>query len=101
MSIDEFVRPKACETCPFNEGGPGRDLRDNLEEGRFDSILADLRKGKSFKCHEDLHMTPRRRKRARICAGSIAWQRKNGCVPDAVQVIERLDAMMARRRPRF
>lgn len=81
-----------CKTCPFHEAGPGRDLRDSLTPGRFDGILADLRAEKVFPCHDDYSL---------VCAGSIAWQLKNHCVPTDLQIAERLLAHAEGRKARY
>lgn len=98
--LEAFIQPVACESCPFNETGPGRHLRNSLGPGRFDSILADLRQEKSFPCHKTA-TDKRWTKKARICAGALAWQRQNNCVPQAVQVAERLTALREGRKARL
>ena len=99
MILDEFVQAASCADCPFNETGPGRHLRNTLRPGRFDSILADLREGKVFLCHKTTPETGDGSEK--VCAGALAYQRRNGCVPDGVQVAERLAAIQEGRRARW
>lgn len=102
LTIDDFVRPTSCSDCPFTESAEGRNMRESLAAGRFDSILAALREEKSFDCHQTRESNMGRRpKSARICAGALAYQRKNGCVPTAVQVAERLIAIQEGRKARW
>jgi hypothetical protein len=98
--VNQFIREKVCEHCPFSETPGGIAMRESLAPGRVDSIKADLDKGKSFPCHESYHAVKRKRD-ALICAGALAYQRQNGCVPDAVQVMERLIALREGRKPRW
>lgn len=98
--LDQFVQPAACETCPFNETGPGRQLRDSLQPGRFAGILDDLRAEKTFPCHGTTSSS-RWTKKTRVCAGALAWQRREGCVPAAIQIVERLAAMRENRDARL
>jgi hypothetical protein len=97
--MNEFIQEKACDNCPFNESGAGRILRDSLAPGRFASIKADLLKRLSFNCHETTHETGDGTEK--ICAGALAFQRQHGCVPDTVQVAERLTAINESRKPRW
>jgi len=97
--LDEFIQPNSCEDCPFNESGPGLDLRSSLRPGRFESIKEDLLRRKVFNCHKTTRQTGDGTEK--VCAGALAFQRKNGCVPDGIQVAERLTAMREERRARF
>lgn len=97
--VDDYVQPKSCENCPFNETGPGRHLRDSLAPGRFDSIKEDLANDKTFNCHKTTKLTGDGTEK--ICAGALAWQRQNGCVPQAVQIGERLAALQEGRKARW
>lgn len=104
MNLTALIRPTACESCPFNEDGLGRELRDSLAPGRFDGIRAELDKGLPFPCHETTGGVSRKtkwRKSWRVCAGSLAYQRKNHCVPDVVQVVERIAAITEKRQARW
>ena len=100
VQMNQFIQEKACSDCPFNESGPGRVLRDSLNEGRFESIKDDLLQGKTFPCHQT-QSGKRWTKKSRVCAGALAFQRKNNRVPDAVQIAERLTAMRVGRRGRW
>lgn len=93
-----YRQDRPCSDCPFNDDGPGRVLRDSLQPGRWDGILADLRAEKTFPCHQT-QSGPRWTKKSLVCAGAIRWQRAHDCLPQAVQVAERLTRMqkMARR----
>lgn len=93
------IQDKACGDCPFNESGPGRVLRDSLNTGRFESIKDGLLNGDSFPCHQTTRSTGDGSNK--ICAGALAFQRANRCVPDAVQLAERLTAMVEKRKARF
>lgn len=95
--MNDFVQPTACSDCPFNETGAGRQLRDSLAPGRFDGIKEDLHSNKTFPCHQ----TTGRKMRTLICAGALAYQRKNDIVPDSVQVIERIFAIKEERKARW
>ena len=99
MGIDEFICATACEDCPFNETGAGRHLRDSLREGRFQSIKDGLLKRSVFHCHKTTRETGDGSQK--ICAGALAFQRKNNCVPDEVQVAERLTAIQEDRKARW
>lgn len=97
--VDDFVQPTSCSNCPFNETGPGRQLRDGLVPGRFESIKADLDQRMTFNCHKTTHETGDGTEK--ICAGALAYQRQNNCVPDAVQIGERIAAMNEGRKARW
>lgn len=92
---------KSCDNCPFAEDGEGRRLRRSLRPGRWREILASLRRGQVFHCHktidygkpEDRTSAQRLQEGELICAGALDWQRRNQCVPAAVQVAARLEAM--------
>lgn len=100
--VDAFIQHTSCDTCPFNESGPGRTLRDTLAEGRFERIVAGLHKGEVFYCHKTVHYEDEyERKGGEVCAGALAYQRKNHCVPDAVQIGERLAAIHEARKARW
>lgn len=94
-----YYQEKACSDCPFNESGPGRFLRDSLNDGRMESIEADLLKGKGFTCHQTTRQTGDGTNK--LCAGAIAFQRRNNCVPQELQVGERLLAMREGRKARW
>lgn len=97
--VDEFVQPSSCSDCPFNEQGPGRHLRDSLAPGRMEEIIDDLRARKTFNCHQTTRQTGNGTEK--ICAGALAFQRKEGCVPDTVQICERIAAIREGRKPRW
>lgn len=97
--MSEFVQERSCEDCPFNESGPGRHLRDSLAPGRFESIRADLLERKLFLCHKTTPETGDGTNK--VCAGALAFQRKENCVPDGLQVMERLTAMREGRKTRW
>lgn len=80
-----------CANCPFNETGPGRELRDTLRPGRFAGILADLRRGSIFPCHKTTVDGGAKRGQELLCAGAIEWQEENGCTSNYQRVCERLD----------
>jgi hypothetical protein len=97
--MNQFIQETSCENCPFNETGPGRRLRDILAPGRFDSIKADLDNRKTFNCHKTTKETGDGTEK--VCAGALAYQRKNHCVPDSVQVVERIIAMKEGKKARW
>lgn len=104
MNLADYIQPTACDSCPFNETGLGRELRDSLRPGRFESIVAELEQGLPFPCHKTTGGVARKTKWKRswrVCAGALAYQRKHGCVPDPVQVAERLAAMAEKRKARW
>lgn len=102
ITIDDFVRPTSCSDCPFSDVGDGLALRESLAPGRFEGIQKGLQKGKTFDCHQTRNgARGRRPKSARVCAGALAWQRKNDCIPAAVQVVERLIARNEGRPARW
>jgi hypothetical protein len=82
---------KPCEKCPFNARGPGRMLRNSLGPGRWRRLLADLRRGRHFFCHETTTETGNGTNL--ICAGSIAWEERHAQASDLRQVMERLQLM--------
>lgn len=95
-----------CSDCPFHESGPGRQLRDSLAPGRFAEIQVGLLTGEVFFCHKHAQYdeddeetdTYRRKEGDRVCAGAIEFQERHNCVPQAVQVCERLERMWKARK---
>jgi hypothetical protein len=94
--------PDKCDTCPFHETGPGRQLRDSLAPGRFAEIKRALLNEEIFFCHKHARYTDeehaggyycKRTPGDRVCAGAIEFQERHDCVPQAVQVYSRLDKM--------
>lgn len=97
MNARKWRVAKPCNDCPFNKDGPGLAMRRSLRAGRWRSILASLRGGHHFFCHKtytggDEDDEERDFKRARICAGSIAWEDAHGIESQARQIFQRLDA---------
>lgn len=78
-----------CADCPFSKTGPGLHLRRTLRPGRWREILASLRRGEHFCCHKTTNETGDGSNL--ICAGTIEWQEKHGCVAQFVQICERID----------
>lgn len=96
---ESFIQPKSCEDCPFNNSGPGLHLRNSLASGRMDSIIEDLRTGKVFNCHKTTKETGDGTEK--VCAGALALQRKENCVPQGIQIAERITAINHGRRARW
>lgn len=81
--------PEPCADCPFNETGPGRELRDSLARGRWKEILDALRADKHFICHKTAKKTGDGSELQ--CAGSLNWCEENlGTVPQLARIMERL-----------
>lgn len=87
---------KPCNDCPFNIRGKGRHLRDSLQPGRWAEITHGLEHGQVFQCHQT---TPETGDGSDlICAGALAYQIKRRCVPDTLQLAERLLAIHEGRK---
>jgi hypothetical protein len=77
-----------CDNCPFANDGKGRFLRSTLRPGRWREILASLRRGEHFHCHQTTEETGNGSKL--VCAGSIEWQNSRGIVSEIQKIGERL-----------
>ena len=96
MRTYRWRQEKPCSDCPFNTRGPGRHLRDSLLLVRWEEIMEGIEHGKVFQCHQTTEETGAGSNL--ICAGALAYQIKRGCVPDDLQLAERLLARREGRR---
>lgn len=72
---------KPCSDCPFNREGKGAQLRRSLRQPRWRRILQSLREGNYFPCHQSTVCDSEGEPIAGsglVCAGSLAWQDRNG-----------------------
>lgn len=98
MAEKNWRVPQPCGDCPFNDDGPGLALRKSLR--RWPSILASLKRGEYFRCHQTVEFEDDGEARlgsGLVCAGAIAWQDKHGCESNFVRVCRRLDGFEKRR----
>lgn len=86
-----------CENCPFHKTGPGRQLRDSLQPGRFAEIKRSLLNEEVFWCHKTTNEdgwdeeTGDYIGRGLVCAGAIEFQKQHKVACQYVQVCERLE----------
>lgn len=94
-----------CDNCPFHEAGPGRQLRDSLNPGRFEEIADGLLNGEHFYCHKTTmkdedwdEETDDYVGGGLVCAGSIEYQEQRGIQSQYMQIRERFEKMIAAKK---